>query len=449
MKFKDQFQFVRQNMKKNKVRVFMTMLATAIGCAFLIVLASVGFGLHDSLIQDTMQDRAVTEIQVHGKEVDGAYQTLQDEDIEYFESISGVKAVTRNKQLQQSPVFSIDDDYQLQTMAMTTDFPSELKAGLELSKGKLPEKDNEIIVGHDFASNLAESNISDEELYNDENQVKEEYQYDGKLLGKEIEMKVIQIEDNEEKTHTIPLTITGITEAPNREWFQDQNVYISESVLEEVEQFTGTSRGMVSTPGQEDMSSGQQQEDYYDQVTIYAKNIEVVQEISDLLESKDYASYSVVSEMEQINMMFTIVKAGLIIVGTIAVLIASIGIYNTMTMAVTERAPDIGIMKAIGAKPKTIKRIFVLESSMIGLAGAVIGTAIAYIVSMAVNFALPLILESVFQEELPPELRFSMIPWTLVLIAVGICLIVTVLSGLRPAKRATQIDVLKAMRREV
>ncbi|SDM87837.1 ABC transporter permease [Sediminibacillus halophilus] len=448
MKFKDQFQFVRQNMKKNKVRVFMTMLATAIGCAFLIVLASVGFGLHDSLIQDTMQNRAVTEIQVHGKETDGSYQALKDEDIDYFESISGVRAVTRKKQLQQSPVFSIND-YQVQTMAMTTDFPSEMKAGLELSKGKLPEKDNEIVVGHDFASRLAKSNISDEELYNDQDQVKEKYQYDGDLIGKEIEMKVVQIEDNEEKSHTIPLTISGITEAPNREWFQDQNVYISESVLKEVEQFTGTNRGMITTPGQEDMSSGQQQEDSYDQVTIYAENMEVVQEISDELKNKNYASYSVVSEIQQINMIFTIIKTGLIIVGTIAVLIASIGIYNTMTMAVTERAPDIGIMKAIGAKPKTIKRIFLLESGMIGLAGAIIGTAIAFIVSMAVNIALPLILESVFKEELPPELRFSMIPWSLVLIAAGICLLVTVLSGLRPARRATQIDVLKAMRREV
>ncbi|QTM98093.1 FtsX-like permease family protein [Sediminibacillus dalangtanensis] len=448
MKFKDQFQFVRQNMGKNKVRVFMTMLATAIGCAFLIVLASVGFGLHDSLIQNTMQDRAVTEIQVHGKEVDGSYQSLTDGDIDYFESISGVKAVTRNKRLQQSPVFSIDD-YQIQTEAMTTDFPSELEAGLELSEGRLPEKDNEIVIGYDFVSNLKKNTVSDEELTNEQGEIKEEYQYDGDLIGKEIEMKVIQIEDNEEKSHTIPLTVTGITEAPTREWFQDQSVYISESVLKEVEQFTGTDRGMVTTPGQEDLSTGQQQEDFYDQVTIYAENMEVVQAISDELENKNYASYSVVSEIEQINMIFTIIKTGLIIVGTIAVLIASIGIYNTMTMAVTERAPDIGIMKAIGAKPKTIKRIFILESGMIGLAGAIIGTAVAYIVSMAVNFALPLILESISKEELPPELRFSMIPWSLVLIAASICLLVTVLSGLRPAKRATQIDVLKAMRREV
>jgi len=60
-----------------------------------------------------------------------------------------------------------------------------------------------------------------------------------------------------------------------------------------------------------------------------------------------------------------------------------------------------------------------------------------------------MILETVFEEELPAGLQFSYIPLSLIVIAVAICLIVTILSGLRPAKRATEIDVLKAMRREI
>jgi acetoin utilization transport system permease protein len=159
--------------------------------------------------------------------------------------------------------------------------------------------------------------------------------------------------------------------------------------------------------------------------------------------------YSIVNEMKQINMVFTILKIGLLFIGTIALIIASIGIYNTMTMAVTERAPDIGIMKAIGAHPKTIKRIFVLESSYIGLLGALFGTIVAYGISYAVNLALPLVLERVFEEAPPEGLMLSYIPWSLTLISVAICLTVTIFSGWRPAKRATQVDVLKAMRREV
>ncbi|MEW9503381.1 hypothetical protein AB1471_16570 [Jeotgalibacillus marinus] len=78
-----------------------------------------------------------------------------------------------------------------------------------------------------------------------------------------------------------------------------------------------------------------------------------------------------------------------------------------------------------------------------------IGIAVSYAISLIVNIALPMILESAFESELPDGFQFSAIPLSLVLIAMGICLIVTILSGLRPAKRATEIDVLKAMRREM
>jgi acetoin utilization transport system permease protein len=120
-----------------------------------------------------------------------------------------------------------------------------------------------------------------------------------------------------------------------------------------------------------------------------------------------------------------------------------------MTMAVTERAPDIGIMKAIGANPKTIKQIFLLESSYIGLIGALIGTLVSYLISYVVNFAIPMIIEMAFGEEAPPDLVFSYIPLSLPIICFVICYLVTILSGLRPAQRATKIDVLSAMRREL
>ncbi|PPA70871.1 ABC transporter permease [Jeotgalibacillus proteolyticus] len=448
MKLKDQFRFILQNMKKNKIRVFMTVLATAMGCAFLIVLASVAFGLHDSVLKDTMESREINEIEIAGYEDDnGTYRSINDEDIARFEEMENVRTVTRAKVVGQEITASLGDDYEGTISASSTYFPAELEAGARLAEGRLPESSNEVVIGHHFIPLLTPSNENTEDLWDEQGFVKEELRYNEAIIGETITLELKKIEDGEESTGQFEVTVTGVMEQPSREWMWDQKVYISEDLLGEMEAFTGTPRADLYDPSDEENEG--LIADGYNSVIVVAANLESVQGISDQLKDQNYLTYSIVNEMKQVNMLFTIAKAGLIFIGTIAILIASIGIYNTMTMAVTERAPDIGIMKAIGASPKVIKRIFLLESSYIGLIGAAIGIVAAYIISILVNIGLPLILEAVFEEELPAGLMFSYIPFSLVVIAIVICLTVTILSGFRPAKRATEIDVLKAMRREV
>ncbi|GAE44949.1 ABC transporter permease [Mesobacillus boroniphilus] len=401
MRLKDQFQFVRQNMKKNRTRLFMTILATAMSVAFLIVLASVGFGLHKSIVKETLERRIVTEIEVPGKEdPNNGFRQLTDEDISYFEEIDDVKAVTRRKSLQHY-MFEVDD-HLTDAQAVVAHMPSETKAGLELSEGRLPKAENEVVVGYHFVENLRPNRELSEELYDEKGQIKEEFRYKEGLIGKKITMNVMKFEDGKEIKEPLEVTVVGIRKKPTKDWVYDSIVFVSEGVLKQVEEFTGTPRGMMKDPNNPDMELPDIGTDQYDQVNIYAANMEAVKDITAQLEENNYPSYSVINELKDVNVMFTIVKAGLIFIGTIAIIIASIGIYNTMTMAVTERAPDIGIMKAIGANPKTIKRIFLLESSYIGLIGAAIGTLVAYVISFIVNFGLPLIIKQAFGEE-PPE----------------------------------------------
>ncbi|NKE06185.1 ABC transporter permease [Mesobacillus selenatarsenatis] len=448
MRLKDQFKFVRQNMKKNRTRLFMTILATAMSVAFLIVLASVGFGLHKSIVKETLERRIVTEIEVPGKEEpNNGFRQLTNEDISYFEEIKDVKAVTRRKNLQNYR-FEVDQ-HQTNAQAVVAHMPSETKAGLELSDGRLPKAENEVVVGFHFFQDLRPNKEVTEELYNEKGQIKEKFRYKGELVGKKISMEVIKFEGGKEVKKPLEVTVVGIRKKPTKEWIYDNVVFVSEGVLKQVEEFTGTPRGMMKDPNNPDMELPAIPADQYDQVNVYAKDMESVKDITAQLKENNYPSYSVINELKDVNVMFTIVKAGLIFIGTIAIIIASIGIYNTMTMAVTERAPDIGIMKAIGANPKTIKKIFLLESSYIGLIGAAIGTLVAYAISFIVNFGLPLIIKQAFGEEPPEGLVFSYIPYTLPLISFIICYLVTILSGLRPAQRATKVDVLRAMRREV
>ncbi|WP_227396268.1 ABC transporter permease [Jeotgalibacillus aurantiacus] len=438
MKLKDQFRFIRQNMKKNRMRVSMTILATAMGCAFLIVLASVAFGLHSTIIKENLESPAVTQIEVYGmNDGEGNFGPLNDENIDSIEELNGVKAVTRQRDLS---IFTYSiEEYTQSASTVQSHFPSMTEAGIEISEGSYPQNKDEVMVGYHFALNFTDPDAEEIE-YNEFGVPLEEYRYSENLVGKTIDMEIKTVVNGEETIETMPVTVSGIFEAPAREWSQDHNVYITDEKYNELAAIAGLTGefGEIETT------------DHYQYATVYANTLEDVKPVVADLENEGYAVYSIVSEMSQINMLFNIAKAGLIFIGTIAILIASIGIFNTMTMAVTERAPDIGIMKAIGASPKVIKRIFLLESSYIGLMGAVIGIIAAYVISISVNLGLPLILQQVFpDEQLPEGFTFSSIPPSLILIAVAICLAVTVMSGMRPAKRATEVDVLKAMRREL
>lgn len=119
-----------------------------------------------------------------------------------------------------------------------------------------------------------------------------------------------------------------------------------------------------------------------------------------------------------------------------------------MTMAVTERTQEIGIIKALGAQPGIIRRLFLMEGLYIGVAGSIISVVISYEISYAANMLLPIIINAAMGGEGEMEFTFYYIPLSLVLIAAGISIVVAIISGLRPAVKATNINVLSALRSE-
>jgi len=189
----------------------------------------------------------------------------------------------------------------------------------------------------------------------------------------------------------------------------------------------------------------------YTTTKIYTSSLEHVKSVTKDLKDMGYNVYSVSEQLEQIDVFFMAFKIGLIFVGTIAILISSIGIFNTMTMAVTERTREIGVMKAIGASPKLIQRLFLMESAWIGIIGTVLAVIISYAVSFLANWLLPMVVGAALGEDGLQDLSitFSLIPWQLVVLASAISIGVAMISGWRPARKATKIDVIQALRQEL
>lgn len=420
MQFKDQVDFVRQHIKKNKMRVFMTVLAATMGTAFLIVLASVGFGLHDTLRKEALEYGLVTEITVYEKEEN----TLPEAYVDEFRDIEHVRAVIQERTLATDAILSLDD-FESSASFNISDFEEKKKIGFELEEGRLPEAPHEVVVGYHFAETL-QKQVDDEAV-----------QYDKDLVGKTIQIGMLN-HAGEEVGKPLEMTIVGRSKAPTKEWVLDMSFYADATIIPEIE------KNLTKEVGED-------QPIFYSNIAVHADQLENVSAISSAIKDQGFYTYSVVDELEQLDVFFLALKAGLVFVGTIAILIASIGIFNTMTMAVTERTREIGVMKSLGASPKLIQRLFIMESAWIGIIGTAIAVIISYGISALSNYLLPIIVTSALGEEEIGEfnITFSHIPWQLIVIASIISIGVAIISGWRPARKATKIDVIQALRQEL
>jgi putative ABC transport system permease protein len=183
----------------------------------------------------------------------------------------------------------------------------------------------------------------------------------------------------------------------------------------------------------------------YDEVFVRAKSLNDAVQIVDRLSELGY-------EVESVKMMLDLANRGMIIiqtmlgsVGGLALLVASIGIANTMIMAVYERTREIGILKAVGAAPGQIRVLFVVEASLIGLLGGIVGTILGWLLGKGLNRLILAILE---WQEVSVQGTFFVVTWWLVAAALGFATLVGLLAGLYPAARAARLAPLDALRYE-
>lgn len=133
--------------------------------------------------------------------------------------------------------------------------------------------------------------------------------------------------------------------------------------------------------------------------------------------------------------LFTGVLAG---IAGISLLVSAIMILVVLYISVVERTREIGVMKAIGARRKDIRRIFISESFILGLAGGIIATVITFIIMFIGNA----VIQSHF------GVNMILISPYYVLFGIGISILISVLSGTLPAAKAAKLDPVESLRRD-
>src|SRR5450755_1893214 len=182
----------------------------------------------------------------------------------------------------------------------------------------------------------------------------------------------------------------------------------------------------------------------YSTISVRVKNPKQVDAVEQAIKKLGFNTFSILDATRSLRQFFAVLDLFLGIFGSLALAVASIGIVNTLVMAILERRREIGIMKAIGASDGDVKKLFFAEAGVMGIFGGVVGVLLGWLIGRVINLGTNIYLR---RQHFPSEHLWA-VPWWLVAFAILFAFIVSLISGLYPAGRAARLDPVQALRYE-
>lgn len=398
MKIKYIFFLASSNLKNRKLRSALTIGGMAVGIGAVVFLVSLGFGLQRLITGQITNLEALTVLDVTTGT--SALLKINDQSIEKFRAIPRVVEV--------SPSISLSS--QASRLGSTTDvalygIDPEFIAleGIMASWGDnfSAQAGKETIISNTLVELLG--------IKNPQNIIGEKISY-------QIKLPALDNEGNsgETRNELVDVAVRGVIE---------DELTVGYVPLKLLEKYGITDYNLVRVKSQDRDSLGK---------------------IRQVIESEGFQVDSIadtVGQIDRIFLIFEIIMAGF---GLIAMLVASLGAFNTLTVSLLERTREIGIMKALGSSRRDIYRIFLAEAFSIGLTGGILGIAVGYSLGEIINFAVNRLATRYGGE---PVDIFHTPPLFLGLI-LAIVLGISFLTGIYPARRAAKLSPLDALRYE-
>ncbi len=182
----------------------------------------------------------------------------------------------------------------------------------------------------------------------------------------------------------------------------------------------------------------------YANLTVRVERTSRVRSVEDSIKQMGFATYSLLDATRDLRLVFAVFDLLLGIFGSLALVVASLGIVNTLVMAILERRREIGVFKALGAADRDIRRLFFAEAGTMGLLGGVFGVLLGWLIGRGINFGTNIYLA----RRALPAVTISLVPIWMVISAIAFSVGVSLLAGMYPAARAAQLDPIEALRYE-
>ncbi|MFZ2070979.1 MAG: ABC transporter permease [Halobacteriota archaeon] len=394
---KDAFLLVYKNIRERKTRSILTMLGITVGIALAIAVMSVGYGIQESITEQLSEMADMIMVTPGSVELGswGEFGSFTERDLRDVERISGVKdAAAMMGEMEE--VEYRGEKVMVEIVGIEPrDMDAVFGVTVELEEGReLRENDHKACeIGYSIAN----------DYFDDEIGVNDRLTINGSKF------RVIGVLEKQGGFRS------GV----------DSQIYV-------------TKRDAMDVLDTRDIST----------IFVRVRNIVEAEEIADEIEVQiddnhkldDFTSAMAMGgAIEQLEYIFGILQFFLLAIASISLIVASLGIMNTMLMSVMERTHEIGVMKAIGAKNRNILLLFLMEAGVVSGTGGILGCIAGVVAAKAICFFL----------YIEYEVEFAAIFKTEVLLGgVAVAMLVGIISGLYPARKASRMSPVEAVRYE-
>jgi putative ABC transport system permease protein len=459
----DVFELAVRNLRESLLRNSLTTIGISVGVASLVAMLSLGIGLQQlagrrlekSGLFDTVVVTSRRDLRGFGREqeqngpIPAESPSLDEPSRQKFQQIADV--VEAYPDVRFITELNYDDKPHL-TMVSGIPFSAKNNEAFDGMQGGFFSSDTatEIVLQKSFAAELLGKRSTDDDALNVAELAKP-------LLGKQLTMRYAERTASREPTVPSGLPAdAGIAAASYSVVSREQKLTIVGISDLDPDSMRGPIRAKVFIPlklaqtlhvmqpsdlRDTTLAGGPAE---YSSVEVRVKNPKNVLEVEGAIKKMGFNTFSIVDATKSLRQFFAVLDLFLGIFGSLALAVASIGIINTLVMAILERRREIGIMKAIGASDGDLRGLFFAEAGAMGVFGGVLGVALGWTIGRIINIGTNVYLK---RQHFPPEQIWS-VPWWLVTSAIGFSIVVSLLSGLYPASRAAKLDPVQALRYE-